>query len=115
MSWHILDTSRAKQSLLTSDRPILFWDLDGADGFIAMPISPSKIFIAANGQHNLDYMRSCSPDELVFKNNKFVTERARKFVWGCDTSLTEFVEQYMSTRLEQLPIFPDAGQPADKP
>lgn len=97
MRWFVFDTSGAEHSLLTSDRPILFWDLTRIDGFIAMPISPSKIFVAANGQHNIDYIRGKSLDELVFKNNKFVVERAKKFVWAKDTSTASFVEQYMST------------------
>lgn len=112
MKWEVFDTSEADHALLTSDRPILFWDLEGIDGFVAMLLSPSKVFIAANGKHNIDYIRSCSPNELVHKNNKLVVEQARKFVWGADASLAEFVEKYMSTRLEKLPVLSNPGQPA---
>lgn len=110
MTWAVFDTNGADAALLTSDRPILIWDLEGIDGFVAMPISPSKIFIAANGQHNIDYISSRTPSELAFKNNKLVVEQARKYVWAIDDSLTSFVEQYMSTRFEPLPVLPSLSE-----
>lgn len=111
MNWFVFDTARADYPLLTSDRPLLTWDLFGTDSFIAMPISPSKIFVAASGQNNIDYLHSLSPNELALRNNKLVVEQARKFVWATDISLAEFIGQHMSTRLEQLPTFPEFCQP----
>lgn len=48
MKWAVVDVSAASIRLLTSDRPVEFANLKEQHGLISLPISPTKVFVAAN-------------------------------------------------------------------
>jgi hypothetical protein len=109
----ILDVSASPSSLLTSDRPVGLFNIKAPTGIISLPISPTRLFVAVNDSKILEQLRQRTAREIVEQVNIQLTSRARRFVWSCDQSQTTFVQQYMSTRLEQTPFFPNIADYPD--
>ena len=105
----VVDLSGSPFQLLTSDRPVQLYRINQPDGLVAMPISPTKLFVGAHRPATFDRLRATKPKVLVQDFNKFVVSRARKFVWASDRSQIHFVEKYMSKALEPTPFFPTLG------
>jgi hypothetical protein len=86
MNWVVVDVSKAKLPLITSDRPVVMpLGLGDPDCHIALPISPKKLFIAA---HN-DRFKQFKPGQettVVKAINKAVVAQASEFVWAVDDS-----------------------------
>jgi hypothetical protein len=82
--WAVVDVSAALQRLLTSDRPLVLYNLRHPDGYIALPISTTKIFIAANDKRTLSQLREVKPKDLVQRVNVFTVSRARRYVYALD-------------------------------
>jgi hypothetical protein len=110
MIWGVIDVSASPHRFLLSDRPVLIADLKEPIGIVALPIGPTKLFIATNSDAGMRHLRSLHARELVHKLNYFVVGRARKFVWAHDQSQTVFIEKHMSKRLEPTPLFPNIGK-----
>jgi hypothetical protein len=45
--WACVDLSRSEAPLLASDRPMVFGDLANPNAYIALPLGPYDLFIAA--------------------------------------------------------------------
>lgn len=105
----VVDLSGSPFQLLTSDRPVQLYRINQPDGFVAMPISPTKLFVGAHRPTTFERLRAAKPKALVQDFNKFIVSRARKFVWASDRSQTYFIEKYMSKALEPTPFFPTLG------
>ncbi|MGB9368511.1 MAG: DUF4238 domain-containing protein [Xanthobacteraceae bacterium] len=113
MIWGVADLSRAGIPLLTSDRPVEISRLK-ENGIISIPISPTQLFIAAERRETLASIAQSDPKEVVKSVNKYVTSRARRFVYAPDEKQTTFVEKHMSQGMEPTPLFPNTskiGQP----
>ena len=110
MKWGMVDVSASPLRLLLSDRPVEFSNLKEARGFVSMPISPTKLFLAANNPGGLDNLRRVKPLEIVQHVNVFIVGRARRFVWAQDETQRRFIEDHMSKSLEPTPLFPGIGQ-----
>lgn len=85
MHWMIIDTSSVKRRLMTSDRPVMLTQgmLQYA-GHYALPISPTRLFLAAT---NIDFARqfaSLPRSRVVREINKLVVGQARKYVYALD-------------------------------
>lgn len=90
MSWSVLEIYSG--SFLISDEPIIISNGIGKpDGHIAMPISPTKLFLATNNSYTYNRVRALQK-ELVRKVNQKVVGRARYFVGARDTSQNRFIE-----------------------
>ncbi|WP_341914237.1 DUF4238 domain-containing protein [Ferrovibrio terrae] len=109
MHWAVLDLSKAKHRLLTSDRPVQYWDLNKPTGVLSIPISPTKMFLAVNDRKILKQVLQRPSNEFVVGSNKNVVTRARRYVWSHDMSQFSFIKRYISTALEKLPLFPSMG------
>lgn len=107
MKWSILDVSNSPLGFLMSDRPVEIYRLKDPSGFISTPISPTKLFVAANEQQQIQNLGELPPGEVVRHVNLFVTSRARKFVWATDKSQTAFIGEHMSVAMEPTPFFPN--------
>ena len=46
MTYAVIDLSSSPNRLLTSDRPVELFNLQGSNGILSMPISPTKAFVA---------------------------------------------------------------------
>ena len=110
MSWAVVDVSASAIPLLLSDRPVEISNLKGIRGFVSMPISPTKLFVAANSPRGLDNLRRVKPREIVQHVNLFIVSRARRFVWAQDESQQRFIGNHMSKNMEPTPLFPGIGR-----
>jgi hypothetical protein len=110
MKWHTIDLSASSNKLLLSDRPVQFHKLKDRNGFVSIPISPTKLFVAVNDAAALSHVRRTRPRDIVREVNLFTVSRARRFVWACDESAQQFVANRMSTNMEPSPLFPNAGR-----
>jgi Protein of unknown function (DUF4238) len=107
MVWGVIDVSTAPERFVTSDRPVCIHNLKKPDGAIFLPISPSKLFVAAEERASLDKVAAQKSIDLVRRVNAFVVGRARLYVWASDEAPGQFVETNMSIDMEPLPLFPN--------
>jgi hypothetical protein len=52
---------------LTPDRPVWFYNVTAQVGLLAVPLSPTKLFIAANDEKIFEKMRRSKPLDMVFR------------------------------------------------
>lgn len=89
--WHVVDTSNVQRTLLTSDHPVIMTNgLARIDGHFAIPISPTKLFIACMTHEILRKLQNMPVGKLVRECNDATIGQARKFVISSsDTNLSE--------------------------
>jgi hypothetical protein len=107
MTQAVIDLSNSPYRLLTSDRPVEFFNLQGANGILSIPISPTGLFVAVNDRDILDKLRRAAPNEIADQVNTHVVCRARRFVWAQDMSQQSFIASRMSSQLEPTPLLPN--------
>ena len=90
------DRRSRSASLLTSDRPLTIYRLSRPEGFVALPISPSKLFIAANDDKTIAELNGVSAKEVIQRINVSTVSRARRYVYAIDGSQDRFVLNRMS-------------------
>ncbi len=85
MHWMIIDTSSVTRRLMTSDRPLMFTQgmLQYA-GHYALPISPTRLFLAATTVDFAQKFASLPLGKIVREVNKLVVGQARKYVYAVD-------------------------------
>lgn len=68
-------------------------------GYIAMPISPKRIFVATNADdpETLDMIRTLDSGSLVAQVNKVIVSRASVFVGSTSLDQLAFVEEHFAT------------------
>ena len=109
MTWAVLDLSRAKRHLLLSDRPVALFLIGKPDGYLWLPISPTRLFVAAQAAPTINGLFRKKQADIISIVNKATVTRARRFVWASDCSQEHFVERYFGAALDPLPLFPNAG------
>jgi uncharacterized coiled-coil protein SlyX len=77
-----------------------------SDGHLAIPISPTRLFLASNNEDIERHIHQMKPDDIVTTINTKVVEQARKFVYGTNDAQLRFVinrfgRMKPSTPLEQ--------------
>lgn len=98
MHWSRIDIRSSNVSLLNSDRPIdRPLGLDNRRAYIAFPIGPYSIFLAAHGPTLASAVARESQTEIAKKMNRTIVGQAREFVWGIDDSQLSFVRRRMGT------------------
>lgn len=107
MKWGVVDVSNSTSRFLTSDRPVEISQLNKPAGLVSIPISPTKLFVAANDGRSLEDLRLVPPMDIVRRVNTFLVSRARKFVWAHDETQVAFVRDKMSKAMEAAPFFPN--------
>ncbi|BCH67457.1 hypothetical protein RvVAT039_pl02900 (plasmid) [Agrobacterium vitis] len=99
MTWEVIDTSTLIRRLLTSDRPIV---MTGAfrrlSGYVALPISPTKVFMAFMLRDDANRMESYPRSKFVREMNAAQIGQAVKYVYGLDASIIAEVRRGMSRR-----------------
>jgi hypothetical protein len=106
MTWQVIDLNRSSKTLLTSDRPVLIYNLARPDGWIALPVSPTKLFFAVNSPSTLKALLDGSTLSLVERTNEQLVTRARRYVWASDSWQEWYVRTNMGKRKEPTPLFP---------
>jgi hypothetical protein len=75
-------------------------------GSLAVPISPTKLFVAVNDAAILEKLRGALQLDAVRHMNMLTVSRARRFVWAQDESSSGFIRKHMSTAMAPKPFFP---------
>jgi hypothetical protein len=113
MQWSLARLTRSRISLLTSDRPIdRPHGLGNGDAYIALPIGPELLFLAAHDDACQKCVASTDQTRIVKAINRAVVQCAREFVWGCDDSQYRFVHNRMSRSPDRQIITDEQGQRA---
>jgi hypothetical protein len=98
MHWTRHPLEHSKFPLLTSDRPIIMpWGLGDPRAYIALPVSPTVLFVAAHDPTFARSLAGLKQTELVWVLNSEVVCQARKFVWATDESQLELVRRHIGT------------------
>ncbi|MGZ9111819.1 MAG: DUF4238 domain-containing protein [Rhodoplanes sp.] len=106
MRWDVLDLSKSKFRLLTSDWP-LYREINGESKLLALPISPTALFTAVTQAATIEKMRTGKPDDVVRRINMGVVSAARLYVYSSDRSQDRFVMNRMSSQAVRPPFFPN--------
>jgi hypothetical protein len=105
MHWTRHKLTPSKLDLLTSDRPIIMpLGLGDPRAYIALPVSPSILFIAARDPGFADSVARWKHTELVKQLNKSIVSQARRFVWATDDSQLEFIRRYIAAAPDRVII-----------
>jgi hypothetical protein len=110
MPFSVIDVSRGRHALLTSDRPVEIHALREPKGIVSMPISPTMLFVAANDTGTFDILRRHGADAVIHETNRSLVSRARRYVWSRDLSAQSFIGRYFGMTQEPLPLFPSLGR-----
>ena len=104
MIWAVLDLSNAPHSLLTSDRPyITSHGLLSSECLLSVPLSPTRLFIAANDIRRLEVLARQPNKDTARNANHLVVQMAVKNVYGNSASQLAFVEKRL-LRSGQAPV-----------
>jgi hypothetical protein len=112
MNFAVVDLVASHKRLLSSDRPLIISPpLNQTNNSVYLPISPTKLFVAANERSAIEKLREKPALEIVAISNKLVVSRARRFVYARDPWEKEFIRRHMSTAMEPTPLFPRSAEP----
>ena len=104
MIWAVFDLSHATHSLLTSDRPyITSHGLLSPECLLSVPISPTRLFVAANDMSQLKSSASQPKKDLARKANDLAVRMAVENVYGDNAGRLAFVEKRLR-RADQPPV-----------
>ncbi len=95
--WQVLDLSCANVTLLLSDVPIMFTPLKKPGGHLALPIGPSRIFVASTDLSFLEELKRTSVTHIAKQANRLAVGRARHFVVSADQNQLPFIEKHLGT------------------
>ncbi len=105
MAWAVIDVSPASHRLLTSDWPVEL-SLGAKPPVVALPLSPTLLFVASDDRRTLERTGDSDPDKLVAMMNAYVVGCARRYVFSSDERQKVFVHNRMSSRMAKPPFFP---------
>lgn len=101
IEWRVHDLSRANHALLTSDNAVVLVAINLPEGHVALPISPTKLFVAARHRKfhaQIETLVRTNPCRLVRGANRLTVERADEVVIAHDESQRLFVERHLGTK-----------------
>ena len=100
MRWFVFDLGRSATSLLTSDRP-LFGEYRFGDHrcIVALPLSPSLLFVAANTRKSFQaFVQGQPPETIVRRINERLVTQAAAHVYGNTKAHHAMVEEYLRAK-----------------
>lgn len=99
--WCIFHRSGAGRALLCSDRPLVWSSLASEQCVLALPLSPTHVFLAFRKQSPMEqFVASQSPQLLYEETNRMVVSNADEFVFSQavgDVS-PRFLQNYLKQR-----------------
>jgi len=101
MHWCCIDLRGSRTPLLTSDRPIVFGALSDPNSYIALPLGPHNLFIAAFDDRFEKQSPAADPNKVAWTMNRDVVSQAREFVWGLDDADIDFVRSYIGSAADR--------------
>src|SRR5262249_10933679 len=107
MTWFTYHTGDAKHFLLTSDRPVIMTKtLEERNAHLAIPISPTAIFVAVRCKDTLKRISAMGAHKIVERVNAGVTLQAIKYVYGVDDSQLRFVAKRFGKKMPTAMLSP---------
>lgn len=95
MQWARIDVSQARFTLLSSDLPLdIPLNLTDKTAYVALPLSPTALFVASNNPGLLDTLSRHDPSKVVRMMNQVTVERARDCIFSVDDSQLAFVKHH---------------------
>ncbi len=93
LHWSVIDTSYSHFELLISDDPVAIpGGLLNDGGILALPISPSKVFVAAPDKKTIEQVYGLPPNQLARALNSWIVEGARQYVVARTDSQDQFIK-----------------------
>ena len=101
MRWTVYDLGLPELCFFTSDRPIMMSNgLAKKGGYLAIPVSPRKLFLAFANSEIEAHFKSQSPWHIVDDVNLAVVQNAVEFVWDISNVRLPFVQTNLSINAE---------------
>ena len=105
MSWYTAEFANAPFSFLTSDRPFVMTNgFARENAHIAIPISPTRLFLAVNSAKVFHEIRSTRPRDLIQIVNHRIAESSVRYVYGVDDSQLRFVARRLGKAVPSSPL-----------
>ena len=102
--WWVLDTSSVSRRVLTSDHPLIMTNgLGRPDGHFALPLSPTKVFVAFIHADFGEAVRRVPVGRMVRDINDAVIGQGRRSVYAFNEQSTAEVKRRMGKRDYMLP------------
>lgn len=99
MKWWLWDFRQEKNELLIADNPCIFTQgIDDPDLVIALPIGPTRAFMATKTERVAEIMRQVRPSVLLARLNESSLRQARVRIYACNTSPERFIRNRLPCR-----------------
>jgi hypothetical protein len=100
MHWTHIDLTGSELPLLTSDRPLVFVGLSDPRAYMALPIGPYDLFVAARDDRFTRPRTDVT--DIARRMNKDVVSLGRQFVWGVDDGQIDFVRTWIGSAPDRV-------------
>lgn len=98
MQWRVFTLENGRRDLLTADRPVFMsGGIHHPESYLSLPISPTKLFVAANDPRLLDKFAAMPASDITRNSNETVSLQARNYVFGTDDFQINFVRARLQT------------------
>src|SRR5258708_28492184 len=103
MHWTRISVAKARFSLLTADQPLdVPLNLADKKAYLALPLSPTALFVASTNPGLLDTLLRHSSSKVVRMMNLATGTHARDRVWGVDDCQLAFVKHHFGAAATPL-------------
>jgi hypothetical protein len=106
MQWRVKSIADARRhTMLTSDRPVIMTNgLAKPDDHLAIPLSPTILFVATWNRQTFGKIDTMGDDLTVKAVNSKVAEQAHDYVYGVDDRQLRFVMNRLGRRVQSTPL-----------
>ena len=99
LCWGLCDFYNEKNELLLADNPCIFTGgIDAPELIVALPISPTKAFLATRGNRTAAKLRRLSPGTLVVQLNESSVVQSRARVYARTDAPMRFIANLLASR-----------------
>jgi hypothetical protein len=105
MQWRTKSLASASRTMLTSDRPVIMTNgFAHHGGHLAIPLSPTTLFIATRNAETYSKINEMSDNLIVKTVNSKVCEQAIDYVYSVDDRQLSFVANRLGRRIQSTPL-----------
>jgi len=98
ITWGVIDVSAAARSLLLSDNPVMLAPLAKPLGHIAMPIGPTRLFVATVDLETGKSIRRLGDNQLTRNSNAAVVQHATATVIADNRRQAPYIARHFGTK-----------------
>lgn len=103
MRWKTRDITQTGLTFFTSDRPLIMTNgMTHEHSHLAIPISPTMLFLAFNTSSVEDRIMSMSQMELLSATNSTVLKYAKRYAWNTDDRQINKAKRWLSVESDQI-------------